>query len=198
MTAQAPMVRMGKKMLTPQAWLTAALRVLARGGLGAVSIDGLTQELGVSRGSFYWHFANRDAFLEALLAHWEFVSTTDVLAKLRTTQDPRERLHRLFLAAYRDRESGLAYSALTAATDDARVKVSVRRVTQSRLAFLEETYGLFGQTAVLARRNALLAYSAYVGLYDIVRALPARGSEAIVGEELRAYLEHVCATLIPG
>ncbi len=52
-------------------WLRAARSALLNRGLGSVSIERLARELGVTKGSFYWHFKDRAALLEALLKEWE-------------------------------------------------------------------------------------------------------------------------------
>ncbi len=60
-------------------WLEGALEALARKGPEAISIQRLCQSLGVSRGSFYWHFRNRDTFIEKLMRFW-LDKTTNVIA----------------------------------------------------------------------------------------------------------------------
>ena len=57
--------------LSAQDWVAAALSALTRGGVSAVRIDVLARELEITRGSFYWHFKDRDALLTAVLEEWE-------------------------------------------------------------------------------------------------------------------------------
>jgi AcrR family transcriptional regulator len=57
--------------LRPEDWTNAALEAIADGGTGKVAVEALARELGATKGSFYWHFRNRDALLEAALARWE-------------------------------------------------------------------------------------------------------------------------------
>ncbi len=52
-------------------WLRAARLALLKRSIDSVSIERLARELGVTKGSFYWHFKNRAALLEALLKEWE-------------------------------------------------------------------------------------------------------------------------------
>jgi AcrR family transcriptional regulator len=52
-------------------WMRAARRALLKGGPASVSVEALAAELGVTKGSFYWHFRSREALLEALLQEWE-------------------------------------------------------------------------------------------------------------------------------
>lgn len=63
-------------------WLSAALDLCLTQGIEAVEITALARHLGVSRGSFYWHFENRGALLEALLAEWRLRNTGVMLEAL--------------------------------------------------------------------------------------------------------------------
>ena len=48
-----------KKTLTAEDWARAALEAIAEDGVTAVAVEPLARSLGVTKGSFYWHFANR-------------------------------------------------------------------------------------------------------------------------------------------
>src|ERR1041385_3058034 len=52
-------------------WLRATRLALLTGGPDAVRVEPLARELGVTKGSFYWHFGDRADLLEALLVEWE-------------------------------------------------------------------------------------------------------------------------------
>ncbi|MFV3074355.1 TetR/AcrR family transcriptional regulator [Niveispirillum fermenti] len=57
-------------------WVLAAKKALVARGVDAVKIDRLAREIGVSRGSFYWHFKSRGELLAALLTYWRDTNTT--------------------------------------------------------------------------------------------------------------------------
>jgi AcrR family transcriptional regulator len=57
--------------LQPNDWIRAALARLSQDGVDAVRVEVLARNLGVSKGSFYWHFRNRQELLDRTLAHWE-------------------------------------------------------------------------------------------------------------------------------
>jgi len=79
---------MARKQLTPHDWTTAALRAMARGGVSAVSVSALAGELDATRGSFYWHFKDRDALLTAALELWERDNTTALIVETRDIATP--------------------------------------------------------------------------------------------------------------
>ena len=68
--------------LTRDDWIEAALSALTEDSIDAVQITQLAKRLGVTRGSFYWHFASREALLEALLAEWRARNSKVMLSAL--------------------------------------------------------------------------------------------------------------------
>src|SRR6478609_8396593 len=56
--------------LDAAAWISAAFDALAEGGIGAVRVESLAKALDITKGSFYWHFADRRALLDAMLTAW--------------------------------------------------------------------------------------------------------------------------------
>lgn len=161
---------MPKPRLSRESWITAALAALAEGGVAAVAVDPLASALGVTRGSFYWHFTDRKALLEAALEWWEQQGTTDVIAEVDPIADPRDRLDRLFrMALLEDPTEGLE-AVLVAHAEDAVVAPFLRRVTARRVAYLAEAYAAAGEPE--PEHRAQVAYAAYVGWVSLRRAAP--------------------------
>src|ERR671910_2473019 len=81
--------------LKAEDWVEAARAVMAEGGIDAVAVEPLARRLGVTKGSFYWHFKDRRALLETTLERWEEESTVARISASRRISDPRKRLIRL-------------------------------------------------------------------------------------------------------
>ena len=81
--------------LSADDWAQAALDLIAEQGVAAVAVEPLARRLGVTKGSFYWHFPSREALLVAALERWEKVEQ-EVFSSLEPIPDPRERLRALF------------------------------------------------------------------------------------------------------
>jgi AcrR family transcriptional regulator len=179
--------------LTAADWETAALDALAEHGVAGVAIEPLARRLGVTKGSFYWHFADRDALLAAALAHWETSHTERIIDAVEGVREPRERLARLIGRVVAGGRSDRIHIALASATHPL-VREALARATHRRLAYLESCYVELGQPRREAKRSALLAYATYVGLVHLrleaPKELPAR-------EALAAYVEHLVSKLVP-
>src|SRR5260370_18681283 len=92
-------------------WVEEGLRGLGDGGLDAVRIEPLAEAIGVTKGGFYWHFADRGALLDEVLDAWERANLEDVIEAVeRDGGDARTRLRRVFAPALprtRGRRTGL-------------------------------------------------------------------------------------------
>lgn len=181
--------------LSPEAWVKAAQALIIREGVPAVAVEPLAQALGVTKGSFYWHFDNRDALIRAALADWEQDQSADVVARYGGIPDPRRRLRVLLFAAFEDVENGLFFAALAASGEDPRVGPFLRRATERRLAFGAEAFMALGFSKAEARQRALLAYTAYAGYFQLLRTTPRAVGEVT---DLSGYVRHLADALVPG
>src|SRR5215472_468598 len=83
------------KRLTPADWINFALTVLVRDGYDALKADVLARKLRVSRGSFYWHFADLGAFHAAVIERWKQVATEAIIADIERHATAEQRLRAL-------------------------------------------------------------------------------------------------------
>jgi AcrR family transcriptional regulator len=74
--------------LDRQAWLKAAAAAIAEDGFNGTRILPLSKRLGVTRGSFYWHFADHAAFVEAFIEYWRDQQLRAVSAYQYPSDDP--------------------------------------------------------------------------------------------------------------
>src|SRR5437868_10038617 len=82
--------------LSADDWAQAALDLIAEQGVAAVAVEPLARRLGVTKGSFYWHFPSRESLLVAALERWEKTEQEAIFGQLEQIADPRQRLRQLF------------------------------------------------------------------------------------------------------
>ncbi len=180
--------------LTRDDWVQAALAAIADGGLAAVAVEPLAARLGATKGSFYWHFANRDALLQAALAQWEEQTTTVVAGEIRSApQDPAARLKMLISRVIALAEQDSVGPALIANAKHPAVKPILTRVTEARIGLTVELLRDMGFDPAQARLRATLAYSAYLGHSQLAHSTPELIPQT--KQQRRAYLEHVLHAL---
>lgn len=174
-------------------WENAALEAIAEQGIGAAAVEPLARRLGVTKGSFYWHFTTREALLKAALERWERVDEEEFLG-VEPIKDPRERLRALFRRTSREMQSHVVYSALLRALDHPVVQPVMSRVSQKRIDFLTVAYRQLGLERSAASYRARLAYAAYAGFLQLSLQL---GLPRLSHAEFDEYIDHTIATLIP-
>ncbi len=167
---------------------------MAGGGLEAVAVEPLARRLGVTKGSFYWHFPNRGALVQAALELWERQETEDAIAGIEDIQDPYERIVLLFKQSNASYRAGRLYLALAAASDDPVVSEVVRRISARRLSYLQDCYAALGLSDHDAKLWSTFAYATFIGNQQVHRDAPNRFP---AGVEFREYFKLMLRTLIP-
>lgn len=182
-----------KTRLSRADWTDAALGAMAETGTAGVNVEQLAVRLGATKGSFYHHFENRQALLDAALARWEDLIADDLGAANEIT-DPRERLFAAALAATGSELNGFVDLALGASIGDPNVAATVRRVNERRVAYLDALLQEIGVPAAVSLERAVGGVAAYLGLYQIQRAT----GERFDGDRLEALISHVVESMLTG
>lgn len=154
----------GRSKVERYDWVAAARKVLARQGIEAVRIERIAKQLGISRGSFYWHFPNRDALLTRILEEWRQNSTLAIIEHLETTRtNPLDRLRSLVAIAFRRTDRDLGHSTELAIRQWGRTDEHARRaldeVDRLRLRYFAGLFEELGFGPEDARIRAVLANS---------------------------------------
>lgn len=153
-----------KARLDRDAWLGAALDLLREQGVDAVRVEPLAARLGVTKGSFYWHFRDRQDLLVSLPCFWAERQTGPVLAHATATAgSPVDKLRAV--AEFLGREDPDRYdNAMRAwAQFDADVADVVRQIDRRRLAFSAALFEAAGLPPDEAATRARLFYFFDVG-----------------------------------
>jgi AcrR family transcriptional regulator len=150
---------MADTRLGPEEWVRAGLKALAKSGAGALKADKLAAGLGVSRGSFYWHFADVPAFHAAVLKRWREVALENIIAEIETTSDPLEALlHRAFAGG-----SGVESAVRAWATADSQARKAVEAVDAERIRYLQKLLVDAGIAPDVAAMRARVMNWTYLG-----------------------------------
>lgn len=173
--------------LSAQDWLDQGLKVLAAHGVGALKAEPLARAMGVSRGSFYWHFADVGAYRTAILAYWREVSAERVIADLEAAA---ERPLLLLLRRTFSSRLGLERAVRSWAIFDPEAKEAVRAIDRRRVDYIEAQLRLAGIETDLARARAQILYWAFVGYALSDKPLPKTTQQAVIDELVRLALRN--------
>lgn len=174
MSVKPPAQSPRRKMATPRTqldrghWIEGAIEVLAREGIAGLRIEVLAKRCGVTKGSFYWHFKDRQDLLAAVLEHWREGRIRDI--EKITTVSPgheREQLH-FAIKVYGTSRNRKGVSIELAVRDwarhDPQAAAVVEAVDLYRLECTRKLFVAAGMSDAEAKSRSLLLYACVFGL----------------------------------
>lgn len=181
-------------MASAEDWELAALDAIREGGLAGVAVEPLARRLGVTKGSFYWHFKDRSALLDAAIHRWEH-HYGEPPEQILPDASPRERLEAIVAKAVEVSQDDTVHARMVVeAASDPRVAAAVARITERRLDGLAALLRAGGLTPAVARARATMLYATFMGLQQLHRELPGRLAEPRARRALaRALVETATA-----
>jgi AcrR family transcriptional regulator len=168
--------------ISAREWLDQGLKTLAKQGFTALKAEPLAKAMGVSRGSFYWHFTDIGAFHAAILEHWREVAAEQVIADLEASSDGDDPLALLLRRAFGG-QLVLEKAVRSWATLDPLAQGAVQAIDRRRLNYLEKLFRASGLPPDVARARAQILYWAFLGFALSDKPLP-RAKQAAMLEEL--------------
>jgi AcrR family transcriptional regulator len=138
-------------------WLEAAWEEFAVRGIAAVTVQSIARKLGITRGSFYHHFADREDLLRGLLEHWRREWTTEVRDTIQALQlAPRQTLLALARLIRVKKASHYDVRVRAWALSDTVVREIVREADEVRLGFVRSQFTALGFDPIEAESRARL------------------------------------------
>lgn len=193
-TAVQPLGRGNRSTLSADDWERAALELIAEKGVQSLAVEPLARRMGITKGSFYWHFSGRESLLEHALLRWEEHDSRNLNRSLGEIDHPRDRLISFFRRVGREKLTHEVYSALCAAAGHPQVEPVLERVANRRMEHLSDAFRELGMPEEKAHHQARLTYSVYLGFLQLQRQ---HQTPSLSSGEFDTYIEHVIETLIP-
>lgn len=154
--------------LTRDDWVDAAYARFSDDGIAAVSVEPVARSMGATKGSFYWHFSDRQELVGAVLERWRERETEQLIREVELVDDPRERLAKLFEIIGRRSTERSGERTLYADAAAAHVREPVSAVTERRVAYLTDLLRECGVSSSEAGRRAVLLVSAIIGFQQLL------------------------------
>ena len=170
--------------LSAQDWLDQGLKTLAMQGFAALKAEPLAKAMGVSRGSFYWHFADIGAFHAAILKAWREVAAEAIIAHVEAASTGTDPLIVLLQRVYSEKLA-LERAVRSWAVFDAAAKAAVQAIDRRRLDYVEGLIRARGIAADVAQARAQILYWAFLGYVLSDRPLSRAQRETFIAELAR-------------
>lgn len=178
-----------KAQLSPDDWIRAAAEVLVDKSVEAVRVEVLSKNLGVTRGSFYWHFKDRDDLLRHLLISWRDTATEQIIDRFEKRNiKPRELLRDLLALPFHGEAAQAAAATELAirgwARRDEMARQFVDEVDGKRLSYIAQCFSALGFDIAEARMRAFALYS-----YELAESILSNQGTEKQREERRTFME---------
>jgi len=160
-------------------WVASATEVLVDEGVDNVRVDVIAKTLGVTRGSFYWHFKDREDLLQQMLEAWRLAATEQIIERFdRRRDDPTALVRDLLSLPFRGRAAERAARVELAIRDWARrdplARSALDDVDSRRLGYIAQCFSALGFDIGEARARAFILYG-----YEVAESLlPRQGNDA--------------------
>ena len=172
---------------TPDLWLEAAYALLVEGGVEAVKVMPLAERLGLSRTSFYWHFADREALLAALVDRWKARNTGTLVARCEAPAATITEAMLNLVDCWVDAQlfdSRLEFAMRTWGLTDPAVDRAMTEADATRIAAITALFRRFGYDEIQSDTRARTLYLTQVGYI----ALRSQESLAVRMGRIPAYV----------
>ncbi|OAF09103.1 TetR/AcrR family transcriptional regulator [Bradyrhizobium neotropicale] len=170
------------EQLSADDWIKQGLKALGKSGFTALKADPLAKAMGVSRGSFYWHFADLGAFHAAVLKRWREIAAEQIIADVEADSDePLKSLLRRSFGARLDLERAVRNWAAF----DPAAQAAVRAIDRRRLDYIEALLAKRGLAPAMAEARAQILYWTFLGFALSGTPMPAARLNIQLGELLR-------------
>ena len=174
-SASMPIAEKQRKItesLTRDDWISGAWDMLGENGLDGVRVEPLARRLGVTKGSFYWHFKDRQQLMDALLDRWFSIWDDQMLPDMEEAANPADRIWALFESVVGRVTRGQTVSLRMMSHSDADVARRIEERDAQRLSFLTSELVEIGFAADEARVRGQVYQTIMTGEYLRSGGLP--------------------------
>ncbi|UGX93628.1 TetR/AcrR family transcriptional regulator [Bradyrhizobium barranii subsp. barranii] len=170
------------EQLSADDWIKQGLKALAKNGFTALKADRLAKAMGISRGSFYWHFADLGAFHAEVLKRWREIAAEQIIADVEAAGDePLKALLRRSFGARLDLERAVR----SWAAFDTAAQGAVRAIDRRRIDYIETLLAMRGLEPAKAQARAQILYWTFLGFALSGTPVPAARLQGLLDEIMR-------------
>jgi len=150
-------------------WLLKALETFVEEGIDSIRITRLADELGVTRGSFYWHFQNREDLIDSLVSFWKDKNTAAITDSVAQASSLADGIFRFFETCIDDSQFDprLDLALREWARRSTEIRALLDGEDETRIEALRQFYLRFDYPMPQALIRARVLYYSQIGFYAL-------------------------------
>jgi AcrR family transcriptional regulator len=168
-------------------WIDQGIKALVKSGFTALKAEPLARQMGVSRGSFYWHFKDIGAFHLAILARWREVAAEQIIANVEAASKHESPLPVLLRRTFGGKPV-LEVAVRSWALHDAVARAALQALDRRRLNYVASLFERSGLPRDIAGARAQIFYWAFLGFALSDKPLPRARQDTVLEELIRMAL----------
>ena len=186
-----------RQRLTPETWVVGATEMLVDHGIDSVRVDVLAKALRITRGSFYWHFKDRQELLQSVLKAWQDAATEQIIERFESgNSEPRQLIKELLSLPFRGKAARRAAKIELAirawARRDPMARQAVDEVDSRRISYIAQCFSALGFPIKEARARAFMLYA-----YEVAESLLWNQGTAAQKAECNTLVEQLVLARLP-
>ena len=173
-------------------WIDFALQKLSKGGIDKVTVAALARDLGVTKGSFYWHFKDREHLLKAMLNRWEETGSRVVFNEVeRVGGNAKSRLKHMSNFIFKRYGDQLNFELALRewGRKDPEIQHTIAQEDERRMDYLKGLFSEAYDNPKIAEAKAWLMYSLFIGETMIASPVKEQTRENLLWICLESLLE---------
>ncbi len=161
---------MPKIIATKEDWIVLGYKQFADKGIDGLIVERMAKKLRVNKSSFYWHFTNKQAFVQAIIQYWEMLSTSKIIEQVNKASSPMNQFEKLIeLSFLKDDEIDFFFYLKKYAQGNPPLTDTITRLDQQRIQFTADLLQGLGYTVNDAAIKSSIFYKYLIGYHEMIR-----------------------------
>lgn len=161
---------MPKIVATKVQWIQLGYQLFSENGIKGVNVDEMSKSLKCNRSSFYWHFKSKKDFINELVEYWINTYTLEVITKVDTKDNPKEKLLKLFEIVFKkDLSLDFIFYLKKYGQKNEQIQKIIDRIDRKRITYGSSILKEMGFSKEEAKVKSSIIYKYLIGYHEFMR-----------------------------
>lgn len=182
---------MPKIVATKEQWIKLGYNLFAEMGVRGLNVDKMSNELKCNRSSFYWHFKNKNSFIDEVIKYWIKTETDQVILEVEKCRTGKDKLEKFLLLAFKNEPYlEFAFFLKRYAKKNVSAQLIVDEIDERRLRFTAQLFKNIGYSKSQSETKANIFFKYLIGHHELNKnKIQSQNYLNSIKKELRHFLD---------